>query len=110
LYLSIKDCQYQFIDSSPTDAEDVARLRACARVVLYRLSGTRIHDKDFTLYGAVHELEAKFIEQALEDAEGSVTHAAKLLGISHQAAYLLRTMHKGFQKKRTPARERAIRY
>ncbi|MCA1592055.1 MAG: tetratricopeptide repeat protein, partial [Acidobacteria bacterium] len=35
------------------DAEETARLRACARIVIRRLSGSRINDKDFTLYGAM---------------------------------------------------------
>jgi tetratricopeptide (TPR) repeat protein len=66
------------------DAEDVARLRACARIVMRRLSDMRLHDKNFSLFSAVQELEAKLIEQALEETGGSVTGAAKLLGLKHQ--------------------------
>jgi len=89
------------------DAEEIARLRACARVVMRRLSGLRIHDKNFSLYGALQELEAKFIEQALEDEGGSVTRAAKLLGISHPSLIkLLKTRHKSLLSKRTPSRRR----
>ena len=55
------------------DAEDKERLRACARVVIKRLSGMQLHDKNFSFYGAVHELESRLIEQALEEAGGSVT-------------------------------------
>jgi len=92
---------------STQDAEDVARLRACARVVLRRLSGARLPDEGFTLYGAVHEFEAKFIEQALEDAGGSVTQAARLLGIRYQSLInLLKTRHRSLIKKRTPAKRR----
>jgi tetratricopeptide (TPR) repeat protein len=90
------------------DAEDMARLRACALIAMRRLSGARLHDKDFVLYSAVHEFEAKFIEQALEEAEGSVTRAAQLLGIRHQSlTTLLNTRHKKLLKKRTPAKKRA---
>jgi tetratricopeptide (TPR) repeat protein len=89
------------------DAEDITRLRACARIVMRRLSGTRLHDKNFTLYGAVHEFEAKYIEQALEEADGSVTQAAKLLGLPHQSlTAMLQTRHKRLSKKRTPVKRR----
>lgn len=93
------------------DAEDVARLRACARIVIKRLSGMRVHDKNFTLDGAVQELEARLIEQALKVEEGSVTRAARRLGMKHQTlSHLLRTRHKKLLGKRTPAipRRRSI--
>jgi tetratricopeptide (TPR) repeat protein len=91
------------------DAEDISRLRACARVVMRRLAGVELHDKNFTLHGAVHEFEAKIIEQALEEAGGSVTRAAKLLGITHQTfTSMLDRRHKKLQAKRTP-RERRLR-
>jgi tetratricopeptide (TPR) repeat protein len=67
------------------DVEDIARLRMCARIVMRRLAGRQLHDKNFSFYGAVNEFEANLIGQALEAAGGSVTHAAKLLGIKHQA-------------------------
>ncbi|MET0624816.1 MAG: helix-turn-helix domain-containing protein [Pyrinomonadaceae bacterium] len=85
------------------DAEDIARLRACARIVMRRLSDLSLHDKNFSLYGAVHSLEAKLIEQALEETGGSVTAAAKLLGLKHQTFIaMLEKRHKGLQRKRTP--------
>lgn len=85
------------------DAEDIARLRACALIVLRRLTGSRLHEKNFSLYGAVHELEAKLIKQALELEEGSVSRAAQRLGVKHQTlAHLLRTRHKKLAGKRTP--------
>ena len=84
------------------NADDVARLRACARIVMRRLYGTWLH-KDFTLSGAMFELESRLIEQALEDAGGSVTKAARLLGMSHQSLIAkLNTRHKGLLKKRSP--------
>ncbi len=92
---------------STQDVEDVARLRACARIVMRRLSGVRLRDKNFTLQGAVRDFEARFIEQALEDAEGSVTRAAEMLGMKYQTlANLLKQRHKRLQKKRTPAKKR----
>lgn len=89
------------------DAENTARLRMCARIVLKRLSGARIHDKGFTLYGAMRDYEAKFIEQALEEADGSITQAAKLLGIRYQSLdHILNNRHKRLLKKRTPPKRR----
>jgi len=91
------------------DAEDVARLRGCARVALRRLSGMQLHEKNFSFYGAVHELEAKLIEQALEEAGGSVVRAARLLGLKHQTfTSMLQSRHQKLLPKRTP-RERRLR-
>jgi tetratricopeptide (TPR) repeat protein len=89
------------------DAEAVARLRACARVVMRRLAETPIHEKNFSLYGVVHEFEARLIGQALEESGGSVTKAARLLGITHQTLNaMLEGRHQRLQQKRTPAKKR----
>lgn len=89
------------------DAEDIARLRMCARIVIKRLSGLRLHDKNFSLYGAVHELEARLIEQALEEAGGSVVRAARLLGLKHQTfTSMLHSRHQKLVPKRTPRGKR----
>ncbi|MCA1615773.1 MAG: hypothetical protein LC800_17065, partial [Acidobacteria bacterium] len=89
------------------DVEDVARLRACARIVIKRLAGAQLRDRNFSLHGAVHDFEAKFIERALEDGEGSVSRAAKLLGLDHQSLiHILNTRHKRLAGKRTPVKKR----
>lgn len=89
------------------DAEVAARLRACALRVMRRLAETPIHDKNFSIYGAVHEFEAKLIAQALEDSGGSVTKAARLLGISHQTLNAMMSgRHKRLHEKRTPPKKR----
>ncbi len=81
--------------------------RACARLDIKRLSGARLRDRNFSLHGAVHDLEARFIERALEEAEGSVSCAAKLPWLEHQSLiYLLETRHKRLAAKRTPAKKR----
>jgi hypothetical protein len=91
------------------DAEDVGRLRACSRVVMRRLAGARIHDEDFSFYGAIHELEARLIERALAEAGGSVVRAARLLGLKHQTfTSMLQCRHQQLLSKRTP-RERRLR-
>jgi tetratricopeptide (TPR) repeat protein len=87
--------------------ESIARLRACARIVMRRLAGTQLGDKNFTLFSAVHELEAKLIGQALEEAGGSVTRAAKILGIRHQTFLsMLNTRHRKLLEKRSPPEKR----
>ena len=89
------------------DAEDIARLRACGRVVIKRLSGMQLQDKNFSFYSAVHELEARLIEQALEMEGGSVSRAARRLGLKHQSlSHMLRARHKKLMSKRTPPEKR----
>ena len=89
------------------DAEMLARLRACARVVMRRLAGPEIGSEGFNMYEVVHDFEARLIEQALEEAGGSVTKAARLLGLTHQTlGTILNTRHKSLAGKRTPVRRR----
>lgn len=72
-----------------------------------RLAGTQLGDKNFTIFNAVHELDAKLIVQALEEADGSVTRAAQLLGIRHQTFLsMLNTRHRKLLEKRKPREER----
>lgn len=86
--------------STPTEQ---GRLRACARVVIKRLSGMQLHDKNFSFYGAVQEVEARLIEQALEMEGGSVTSAAKRLGLKRQTlTNMLQVRHRKLLDKRTP--------
>lgn len=85
------------------DLEDKERLLACAQIVIKRLSGMQIHDRNFTFYGAVEELEAKLIEQALEIEGGSITRAAARLGLKRQTlSNMLKVRHKKLFGKRTP--------
>lgn len=89
------------------DAEDIARLRACARVVMRRLTTVQFGDKNFTLPGAVHEFEANLIAHALAESGGSVVTAARLLGLSHQTfCSILNTRHKQLAAKRKPPQKR----
>jgi tetratricopeptide (TPR) repeat protein len=89
------------------DAEDIARLRACALKVIKRLSGMQLHEKNFTFSGAVQELEASLIERALELEEGSITRAAERLGLKRQSLnHMLQSRHKNLLDKRTPPKKR----
>lgn len=85
------------------DAEDKERLLACAQIVIKRLSGMQLHDKNFSFYGAVQELEARLIEQALELEGGNITRAAERLGLKRQTlTQMLQARHKKLFGKRTP--------
>jgi tetratricopeptide (TPR) repeat protein len=89
------------------DAEDKERLRACALIVMRRLSDPPIQEKNFSLYGAIQDLEAKLIGQALEAAGGSITKAARILGLTHQTLNsMLEGRHNRLQEKRTPVKKR----
>ncbi|HVG35540.1 MAG TPA: tetratricopeptide repeat protein, partial [Pyrinomonadaceae bacterium] len=84
------------------DAEDIARLRACARLVMRKLYGAEL-DEYFTLPETVLKYEARFIEQALKEERGSVSRAARRLGLSHQTlGAMLNTRHRNLSGKRTP--------
>ena len=90
------------------DAEDIARLRACARVVIRKLFGPGL-DEDFAFYETVLQYEARFIEQALKEERGSITSAARRLGITHQRlAAMLKSRHKRLLSKRKPELKRSI--
>jgi tetratricopeptide (TPR) repeat protein len=97
---------YQRADRLLKDAqnpETIGRLRACALIVMRRLIDIQPNDKNFTFYSAVQELEEKLIEWALEEAQGSVVRAARLLGLKHQTfSSMLNQRHKKFLEKRTP--------
>ena len=94
------------------DLEDVRRLRACALLMGRRLLGTRVGDPNFKLTEAMHEYEARFIAEALERAQGSVTRAAQLLGFKHHGslAGLIERKHPELLSKRSPVvrRKRSV--
>lgn len=87
------------------DREDINRLRACSIIMGRRLLGPQLSDQGFSLPDVLHAYEARFIEQALEQAKGSVTRAARLLGFSHHSslAKLLERRHRQLLDRRTPA-------
>jgi tetratricopeptide (TPR) repeat protein len=99
-------CRADDLLSQTQDAEAIARLRACARVVARRLAEVKM-GAEFSLPEAVRAYEAKFIERALKDAKGSITRAAERLGLSHQAlSYILEHRQRGLLPARTPAVKR----
>jgi DNA-binding NtrC family response regulator len=53
------------------------------------------------------DAEREMIRQALAQANGSVTHAARLLSLSYQGlAYIIESRHSDLLKERTPIRRR----
>lgn len=93
------------------DIEHITRLRTCARVVSKRLLGAELSDKEFLLPDVVQAYEAHFITEALEEEHGSVSRAARRLGVSHQAlSHALSTRHRQLLNLRSPvkARRRSI--
>lgn len=66
----------------------------------------------FSLKHEVHRLEQRFIELALRDAGGRVSHAARLLGFKHHESLssLLKSRFRNLQDARTPSspRKRSI--
>ena len=65
--------------------------------------GMQVQDKNFSFYGAVHELEGRLIEEALELEGGNVARGAKRLGVKRQSlSHMLKFRHKKLFGKRTP--------
>ena len=99
------------------DAETTVRLRSCAaRVVSAHLPAAPARrDRgrpdfwaDFNLTERVRAYEAQYISRALTESHGSVTHAARLLGLNHHAklAAILTGRHKDLAHLRTPPEKR----
>ena len=60
-----------------------------------------------TLNEEIHSVERYLIKHALEANEGSLTRAAKTLGISYQELhYMLETRHRDLSHLRTPVQRR----
>ena len=106
------------------DAEIVGRLRRCAGRVMEVLAAELLTasgeggegegtGERVSFYKAVRAYEARLIERALREGQGSVTRAARLLGFKHHGSLLalLRSRHKGLKGLRTPPtpRKRSLR-
>jgi CheY-like chemotaxis protein len=99
------------------DAETIARLRDCSsRIVSARLAALTLHRRvsrinfwsNFNLLERMRVYEARYVRRALIDAEGSVTRAARLLGLTHHGtlSFMLRARHKDLAYLRTPPERR----
>jgi tetratricopeptide (TPR) repeat protein len=66
-----------------------------------------LFNRQYHLPEEVLKFERTLISQTLAKVNGSITSAAKLLGVSHQRlAYILETRHRDLFKERTPVRRR----
>jgi tetratricopeptide (TPR) repeat protein len=100
-------------DSQSLDT--LRRLNEAARKIFLRLraemSPEDVRETDFDpqdLPQAILKYEGTLIRQALAKANGSVTKAAALLGISYQGlAYTIEARHKDLLRERTPIRRRS---
>lgn len=85
------------------DAEEIARLRAAALIVMRKLFGPQLDEPNFHLQSVVRSYEARFIEQALVEEQGMITNAAHKLGLTHQSlGAILKSRHKKLRSKRKP--------
>ena len=129
-YLSISDLQeyYRTAESLLSNSQNrglMIRLGACARRVLAATDKkdatqnvTQTHEltmqPGFSLDAEVLRYEGSLIRKALEDSGGSVTRAARILGVTHQGlAFILNGRHSDLLSIRTPVKRRRrsiIRY
>jgi len=92
--------------SKTQDEEVFERLRNCARLAVSQLGGPELSE-DFSLPSVLHELEGRYIEEALTRAEGKITKAARILGVSHQTLIgIISNRHRQLLGKRTPVYKR----
>ena len=99
-----------------TQSQDVLlRLNEAANKVVASLGGElnaeEVNEillmKPRDLRGAVLNYERSMIKESLAQANGKVSHAASMLGLSHQGlAYVIESRHKDLLKERTPVHRR----
>lgn len=93
----------------PLSMEVSSRLRACARLLTSKKVSTGT--ENLRIRGSfeqeVHQRESELIKSALDEANGSVTRAARLLGLTHQGlCYIINHRHKQLLGARAPIRIR----
>ena len=93
------------------DAVALNRLSKCACRVLSIVHTTRPDWSTFSLTETLRRHEGRFVQMALEDAGGSVTKAAGLLGLpGHQSLnFILKNRHPELLNARTPIKPRRRR-
>lgn len=88
--------------------ETLTRLRACARLIGSEPSALAQPARtEATFDQQVRQFESTLIRRALEEANGSVTRAARTLGLTHQGlCYIINHRHKSLLSARAPIRVR----
>lgn len=127
-YLSVNALQeyYRTAESLLANSQNrslMSRLGECARRVLIATANEATDDSHdsvpaltpgFSLDAEVMRYEGNLIRKALEESGGSVTRAARLLGVTHQGlAFILNGRHSDLLSIRTPVKRRRrsiIRY
>jgi tetratricopeptide (TPR) repeat protein len=122
-YLSANILQeyYRTAESLLANSQDrslMTRLGQCARRVLSAAASEETSEKTtasvpvsmppgFSLDAEVLRYEGNLIRRALEESGGSVTRAARLLGVTHQGlAFILNGRHSDLLSIRTPVKRR----
>lgn len=93
----------------PLSIEIMTRLRAGARLVTANVAATRADGAPMvgSFEQEVHKRESELIKTALDQASGSVTRAARILGLTHQGlCYIINHRHKQLLGARAPIRIR----
>ena len=89
------------------EQETVARLRACARLGSANTAPPKKEEVRASFGEQVHQRESELISAALLEAGGSVTRAARILGLTHQGlCYIINHRHKDLLVARAPIRVR----
>jgi len=94
---------------SQLDPETASRLRACARLAVANTAVAKAESTSAagSFEEEVHKCESELIRNALDQASGSVTRAAKLLGLTHQGlCYIINHRHRQLLAARAPIRVR----
>ena len=122
-YLSANTLQEYYLtaESLLANSQDrslMTRLGQCARRVLSAAASEETSEKTsgavpvsmppgFSLDAEVLRYEGNLIRRALEESGGSVTRAARLLGVTHQGlAFILNGRHSDLLSIRTPVKRR----
>lgn len=100
----------QRIGNTP-DKDTLTRLRKCAGIALdnsiARGEGPGEQSPGENLEQQLLHYEAQLIKKALDEANGSITRAARVLGVTHQGlAYIISTRHERLMWLRRPVRTR----
>jgi tetratricopeptide (TPR) repeat protein len=89
--------------------ETLKRLRECARLLSAHAVSSAATGRVLTtsFEDEVKRCESNLIKQALDQANGSVTRAARILGLTHQGlCYIINHRHKNLLTSRAPIRVR----
>ncbi len=100
----------QRIGNSP-DKDTLNRLRKCAEIAFDNSTangnGRSEQSSGENLEQQLLRYEAQLIKKALDEANGSITRAARVLGVTHQGlAYIISTRHAKLMWLRRPVRTR----